>query len=251
MTLDKRLVQSYGISGTVDIGEITEADDSVRMAEIEDRMEAAARDFSVQMITGNGTSPNMQGLDNSNVIGDGTGGTPDQVLGDTETNGTGFSLGLLDDLMTKCQYGVDALVVHPLMISVFRAALRKESQGGLISETMNLPHPFADEEQEISYTSYSGLPILFNKNIPVTAQGSESRTASIYAIKWDRGGVTPSRGKGLSAITIRNRGIYVKAGGMSYGNHSDFYRVYLIGNLVNYDPLSCAKYAYVHFKLLP
>ena len=133
----------------------------------------------------------------------------------------------------------------PRHINTFRQAIRTESSGNLISETITLVHPFTGEPGKQRVLMYGDVPVLWNNYIPVTAQGSTTETAPIYAIKWDRG----DKRSGLAGITSKGRGIEVIPGGRSETNYGDFYHLMFYANQINYEPRAQSKWDAVKFTL--
>ena len=225
------------IYSQIDLDEGYDGNAAFLMEQVDLHTERVARFVDNDFINGNGpgdgSGTRLVGLDDTNNIK----GT--QILNATggAANGDAFDLGMLDELITRCQHGVDNFIMHSTYLNSYAKAQRAANGAG-VTEIVNIPNMFTGEMEMQTVESYRGVPILFNDHIPEAAKGT-GKVRKIYAVKWDDG----SKTKGLAMLTPEDMvGLQVKDVGYAESNIGRIYRVCMFTELVNFNDTSCAAY---------
>ena len=222
------------IYSQIDLDEGYVGDAPFLMSQVDLHTERVARFFDNDLIngtgSGDGSGTRLMGLDQAGQIK----GT--QQVDDGGANGNPFDLGILDQLITTCQHGVDAFIMLPTMLNSFAKAQRAANGAG-VTEIVNLPNMFTGEMEMQTVEAYRGVPIYFNAHIPTSTKGSGTNLSKIYAVKWDDG----SKTKGLGMLTPANQpGLQVKDVGYAEGNLGRIYRVIMFTEVCVFNDTSCA-----------
>ena len=223
------------IYSQIDLDEGYVGDSSFLMSQIDLHTERVARFFDNDLINGNGpgdgSGTRLVGLDDTDNI------KGSQVIDEGGANGNAFDLSILDQLITRCQHGADAFIMHSSMLNSFAKAQRA-ANGASITEVVNLPNMFTGEMEMQTVEAYRGVPIYFNDHIAINkSKGSASNLSKIYCVKWDDG----SKTKGLGMLTPENQpGLQVKDVGYAEANLGRIYRVCMFTEIVVCNDTSCA-----------
>ena len=231
---NRRFIPIYS---QIDLDSGYDGDTSFLMSQVDLHTERVARFFDNDLINGNGpgdgSGTRLVGLDDTDNIA----GT--QVLNASGggANGDPFDLGMLDQLISTCQKGVDAFIMHSTYLNSYAKAQRAAG-GASITETINIPNMFTGEMEMQTVEAYRGVPIYFNDHIPSKTKGTGT-VRKIYCVKFDDGSMT----KGLGMLTPTNQpGLQVKDVGYAEGNLGRIYRVMMFTEVCVFNDKSCAAY---------
>ena len=235
---NRRFIPIYS---QIDIDAGYVGNEAYTMRQVDLHTERVARFFDNDFINGNGpgdgSGTRLVGLDDTdNIAGS-------QVLNATggDPNGDQFDLGMLDQLITKCQHGLGngmgCFLMHSSYLNSFAKAQRG-ANGASVTEIINLPNMFTGEMEMQTVEAYRGVPIYFNDHIPSKTKGTGT-VRKIYALKFDDGSMT----KGLGILTPADQpGFQVLDVGHAESNLGRIIRVMMFTEVVIFNNTSCAAY---------
>ena len=195
-----------------------------KAVQIASKAKTVARTFSNNLINGDGTGDTFEGL--ASLL------AASQTI--SETDGSVFSLDLLDELLdtvTDKDGIVDYILMHPRDLRAYYAILR-ELGGATIGDVVTLP-------SGVQVPGYRGTPIFKNAYIATDqTQGAAAGVCStIYAGTLDDGSGT----QGISGLTAMNdAGIRVQEVGVSETKDETITRVKWYCGLSNFSQLGLA-----------
>lgn len=206
------------VNGLIQVTRSNDGNDQTAI-QIASKAKSCGRQFQTQMITGDGTSNTITGL--QSLV---TGG---QTIHATGTNGDSLGFTVMDNLMDLVidkDGDVDYFAMHARTIRSYMALLRGLG-GANITETVDLP-------SGMKVPSYRMVPIFRNDYIPLTlTTGSASTCTEFFAGTLDDG----SRSYGIAGLTAQNSaGIQVVDVGEKEATDDHLWRVKWYCGLANF-----------------
>jgi len=198
--------------------------DQVRV-QIGSKAKSTGRQYQTQLITGDGTGNNMDGLLNRLPAG--------QIVTSLGANGDALSFAILDELLdlVKDKDGEVDYIMMPLRtIRAFKALARASGGAGLV-ETITMP-------SGKSMIAYNGVTIFGNDNLPINqTKGTGTGCTTILAGTLDDG----SRTHGIAGLTAANAsGIQVVDVGESEDSDNRIWRIKWYAGLALFSQLGIA-----------